>query len=170
MRLLYRVCVPVESLRVELAGVYLSAGQYNSMMATLVKERAFTLCSEPVPGFVDAIHHLQSVGWRVSVVTARKGKQRRWAKEWLQRQGINGVRVYSCGGFGRPKSEIVRRLRADVVVDDRLDVLEELASALPCLKLFLLSWPFNQGEPAFSQICRITSWQAIVDYLLKATA
>lgn len=75
----------------------------------------------------------------VAYVTARSIPEE-WTHEWLVKHGFPDVKIYSSGN--RPKSEIIKKIGADLFVDDCYENFCELNNAGVCT--FLMHTSYNR--------------------------
>ena len=116
----------------------------------------------PLEGSVEAVRYI-SKKYEIAVITSRPRFVRKNTEEWLGKYFPAIQKVYFTADFPREKrkkSRICLELRAETMIEDRLDY------ALDCsksgIKVFLLDYPWNQISNLPPLIRRVKSWQEIL--------
>lgn len=89
-----------------------------------IYERECSLRAPEVPGALDALCRL-SAGASLHVVTARPPRIMAFAREWLQKRGIDGCVEDVVSSEGTSKSEICARIGARFLIDDDVRHLQD---------------------------------------------
>lgn len=126
----------------------------------------------PVPGALELFNGLTSLGHQVPVVTASDRPALRKLHLWMPFHGFPiGTPIHSCGRKGS-KVEIVHDLLdADVVIDNKTDVLIPIPATTKSGKhryRFLLSRPNNLKEqPERNGIVRVPDMLTLYSWIMQ---
>lgn len=129
---------------------------------------------QPLSGAAEAVGTLRSAGHRLVVVTARHDELEHHTQLWIE-QHLPGVfdDVQLCNSYqvdGRPtrrKVDVCRELGAEVLVDDSLGNVSEMAVA-GGLGLLFGNYPWNRADELPPGVERMADWPAVLDRLLHS--
>lgn len=158
----YKVWLPVEQMTCYMLEDCTELEDWQAK--EIMNDPAFYSTLRPIPGAVQAVYELRKAGYDIWLVTARPIACT-WTVtlEWLRSQRV----LYHSLMFSERKPEIATKFGLSVFVEDRLETA--LALAYAGLDVYLIDWPWNQGDlPA--NVHRVPGWAEVLkDCLSKPT-
>lgn len=122
---------------------------------------------KPVPGSLKAVSKLVQEH-QLCIITARPHIIRVQTEQWLQQhfpdcfQSVNLTNQWHGEGAKQLKSEIGRKKRIDIMIDDSLNHAQDCASQGIYTLLADFQYPWNKAENLPENIKRVHSWKEIV--------
>lgn len=162
---MYGIAIHPDNFKTELVvgkGI-LTLEQYRALQKRIYETVDFAQHMLPVDGVFEYMPRLQEEGHCLSVITSRGEQGCAIARRWMEKHNLSlslkGV------GSGVPKTEACRGL--EVYVDDDLDKLQPLVSAVP--HRYLFSWGYNQHTHNSAVAERVTSWKELYERIQLQT-
>ena len=123
---------------------------------------------QPVRGAVEGVKALKR-NYGLVVVTSRPTDIEKQTRDWIEKffpQTFVEIALTDAftpdGRVEIKKSAVCRRLKAEVLVEDCLEYLQESCRELPHLRGILFDKPWNQGASLPANVKRVYSWKEIV--------
>ncbi|MBQ8971327.1 MAG: 2-dehydropantoate 2-reductase [Lachnospiraceae bacterium] len=130
----------------------LTDGQFEEMMVK-AHSPEILLSYEETPGAIETVNSWIDEGYDVSIVTGRPSGAYEASREWLDRHGLDRVRLYCLNKYGRDnflkKSEFsleladYYRMHFDYAVEDSPSAFR-FFEHLPKLQVMVFDRPWNQ--------------------------
>ncbi len=152
--------------------------QYEHMM--IVGHRSEELLSfEETPGASGVINRWMDVGHEVFIITGRPSSAYEASREWLDRHGLERVRLYCLNKYGRDRFiknstfslelEDYYRMHFDFAVEDS-PVAFQFFSHLPELNVMVFDRPWNQTcDFPGNNFIRCFSWDEVYGMVEEKT-
>ena len=169
---LFGIDVPYEKIRYfDLQKSFsLTDEQFEEMMIKAHSPGAL-LSYEETPGAIETVNGWVDEGYDVSIITGRPYSSYEASREWLDRHGLDRVRLYCLNKYGR--DSFIKNSDFSLEVEDYYKMhfdyaIEDSPSAfhffehLPELKVMVYDRPWNQ-DCVFpgGNYCRCYDWEAI---------
>ena len=150
--------------------------QFEVMMVE-AHSREVLLSYEETPGAIEAVNGFLDDGHNVSIITGRPYNSYDPSREWLDRHGLERVRLYCLNKYGREKFykdsgfslevEDYYKMHFDYAIEDSPAAFH-FFSHLPKLKVMVYDRPWNQ-ECVFpgENYRRCYDWETIRRYVAK---
>lgn len=148
----------------------LTGEQYEQMMIAGHQPEAL-LSFEETPGASRTINGWLDCGYEVSIITGRPYSAYDPSRMWLDRHGLERVRLYCFDKYGRDtfirnsefnlSSDDFYRMKFDYAVEDSPAAFR-FFDHLPQVKVLVFDRPWNQGcDFPRKNYCRCHSWEKI---------
>ena len=150
----------------------LDANQYERFMLR-ANEPEILLSLDETPGASKTINEWISCGHEVSIITGRPSSVYETSREWLDKHGLENVRLYCFNKYGRDyflknsnftlELEDYYRMKFDYAVEDSPNAFKFFGH-LPELKVLVFDRPWNR-ECIFpsGNYQRCTGWEQVSD-------
>ena len=169
---LFGVDVPYESIRYfNLQKSFsLTDSQFEEMMIKAHSPEVL-LSYEETPGAIDTVNGWVDDGHDVSIITGRPYSAYQASREWLDRHGLDRVRLYCLNKYGRDgfikgsdfslEIEDYYKMHFDYAIEDSPSAFR-FFEHLPDLKVMVYDRPWNQGfELPGENYQRCSDWETI---------
>ena len=169
---LFGVDVPYESIRYfNLQKSFsLTDSQFEEMMIKAHSPEVL-LSYEETPGAIDTVNGWVNDGHDVSIITGRPYSAYQASREWLDRHGLDRVRLYCLNKYGRDgfikgsdfslEIEDYYKMHFDYAIEDSPSAFR-FFEHLPDLKVMVYDRPWNQGfEFPGENYHRCCDWETI---------
>lgn len=128
-----------------------------------------------IPGAVDAMRRLRTLGYDLVVVTSRQLIIEEQTRAWLSKNfpadtfsAVVFGNHWGLSGHKVPKVELCRQLGATMLVDDSLNYVCEMAEEGMRAVLFDLGgkYGWNKGKGALPDgVVRLESWDEVIEHI-----
>ena len=122
----------------------------------------------PFEESVDALKRL-SPKYKLIVVTSRDTIMERVTRRWLDQhfkeifKAAHFAAEYSLDGKSRSKATVCAAIGANYLIDDRVDIVEEVAK-VGIQALLFGNYPWNQARRLPERVVRVKNWQEVLEY------
>lgn len=131
-----------------------------------------TLSAPLVAGAREAVQALVAAGHKVLILTGRVATGATYARKYLKQNRIpyhhflfvSDDDPRRLNGEILSKKVVLNRLKIDVMVDDQLKGLAELANSVT---IILIDQPWNRKDKIPAGVIRLANWNAILQFILS---